>query len=615
MESSTKIRGHLQKLGKPSLREVPGSVEWPGETLYNTSPNMESLDTLLRSAKAWSERLRKVTVPAALEERVRLAPFLETLLNIERRINEGNRAPVRIALFGPTGAGKSKIFNSLIGENLSPSSYRRPWTHRPVYYLHKCRTDFLPSLRGEVCLHERPGWEDRILIDAPDFDSVEAENRALADQIYLEADAYIFVADVHKYADASTWSYLERIRSEGKACSFVLNKVHRQEVSKSDGPLKDFRRMLQNSFQPDPLPGPLVVIADQPQGDEELLPRDDPGLKELRDELERLYHPGTDGETSLLVDSFRIDLERLLLEWDRFSGPLREYRSGIERLSGEVDAAYERGAEELRTTLQGELDPSLKNEVYREMLRRIERIDVLRYPRKLLALPAIGLKNVFGRFWTKFRARSPTPDEEDDPREALNLAALEDKFLDLCESARKALQSEPACPGLLNEETYQSLRLEHAAVKDRYQVSSAEFRAWAAQRAKTTASTLTTEHKVKFILSQVIYNTVVIGLQVKTAGTLTLTEVFADGILSPLVAKAVGMAVSSEQVLEFEKEAREEHSRRLVEILKEGRDRFTHYLSRRARELEGVDQLAPELEDLRSSRELLVECFTRGESQ
>ena len=39
----------------------------------------------------------------------------------------------------------------------------------------------------------------------------------------------------------------------------------------------------------------------------------------------------------------------------------------------------------------------------------------------------------------------------------------------------------------------------------------------------------------KFILSQIIYNTVVIGVQVKTAGTLTLTEMFTDGILMTAV--------------------------------------------------------------------------------
>jgi len=575
---------------------------------------MDTLESLLNAVESWRQRLALVVLPPGLRQRIDTEPVLETLFNIHRRISEGSRAPVRIALFGPTGAGKSKIFNSLTGEAISPSSFRRPCTHRPVYYLHRSRSDLLQGLRGEVRQHDREGWEDRILIDAPDFDSVEAENRALAARIYLESDTYIFVADVHKYADASTWSYLERIRTEGKACSFVLNKVSGPEAGERGGPLADFRSRLEEAFRPAALPGPLVAILDQPQGDEDILPGDDPGLEVLRGELDWFLTPGPGGGASLLVDSFRIDLDRLLSEWDRFSGPLREYRAGIERLTRQLDVAFERSAAELRADLRAEVDPALKAQVYREMLRRIEKIDVLRYPRKLLALPVTGLRSLLGKFWPQLGSGQRSLEGESDPRDAMNLASLESRLLDLSEAVRRALRAEAACPGMLDDEAHHLLRFDHKDIKERYLASSAEFRTWVEGKARDMASTLTTEHKAKFILTQVIYNSVVIGLQLKTAGTLSLTEVFSDGILSPLVAKAVGMAVSSEQVQQFEEEARQEHSRRLVEVLREGRDRLAGYISTHSKGLEEIERLSPELENLRSSRERLVESFSRSKS-
>ncbi len=48
------------------------------------------------------------------------------LVNLRRRLRDGPHAPLRIAFFGPTGAGKSKLFSSLIERNVSGSGYQRP---------------------------------------------------------------------------------------------------------------------------------------------------------------------------------------------------------------------------------------------------------------------------------------------------------------------------------------------------------------------------------------------------------------------------------------------------------------------------------------------------------
>src|SRR5262249_41622489 len=139
-------------------------------------------------------------------------------------------------------------------------------------------------------------------------------------------------------------------------------------------------------------------------------------------------------------------------EWDSFAGPLRTYREGVERLRAEMEAAFQREATGLEKDLQAQVDPGLKGEVYREVLKRIERIDVLRYPRRLLSLPVTGLKAAVGKLWTKLRGEPPADGAlapARSPGEAVNLAALRLRSQALAESLRAAFRAEAACPGLL----------------------------------------------------------------------------------------------------------------------------------------------------------------------
>ena len=77
------------------------------------------------------------------------------------------------------------------------------------------------------------------------------------------------------------------------------------------------------------------------------------------------------------------------------------------------------------------------------------------------------------------------------------------------------------------------------------------------------------KHRARFIISQVIFNTVVIGIQLKTAGALSVGELLADGVLSPAVAKLSGMAISADEVRRFQERARREFQQRVEEIVTE----------------------------------------------
>ena len=70
------------------------------------------------------------------------------------------------------------------------------------------------------------GLEGLVLLDLPDFDSVEAAHRLEVDRIVELVDVLLWVVEPQKYADASLHDgYLRRLATHGDAMALVLNQA------------------------------------------------------------------------------------------------------------------------------------------------------------------------------------------------------------------------------------------------------------------------------------------------------------------------------------------------------------------------------------------------------
>lgn len=151
-------------------------------------------------------------------------------------------APVLMVVGGSTGAGKSTILNSLVGTEVSPAGVLRPTTRAPVLACHPDDVRWFEDLRilpklvrttgasavsdGSLRLVPTTALQPGLaLLDSPDIDSVLAENRALANQLFAAADAWLFVTTAARYADAVPWEFLRGARDRGTSLSIVLNRV------------------------------------------------------------------------------------------------------------------------------------------------------------------------------------------------------------------------------------------------------------------------------------------------------------------------------------------------------------------------------------------------------
>ncbi|MEM7235518.1 MAG: hypothetical protein AAF517_25320, partial [Planctomycetota bacterium] len=130
----------------------------------------------------------------------------------------------------------------------------------------------------------------------------------------------------------------------------------------------------------------------------------------------------------------------------------------------------------------------------------------------------------------------------------------------------------------LSGSKFRELRFDHDELLSEYLKRYTKFQEWAAEEAKKAAESLSSGGKVKFVLSQILFNSALVSVQFATGGAFTVFELAFDGAVSPYIAKAVGIAVTAEHVREFEAKVHEEHAKILDGIIELSRTRFDDFL-------------------------------------
>ena len=146
-----------------------------------------------------------------------------------------------VALAGATGSGKSSLFNTIVGAEVSTVGAKRPTTSKPTAAVWgtESATELLDWLtvgrrhRVEPRASETPGdqpgsLEGLVLLDLPDFDSRILEHRREADMILALVDVFVWVTDPQKYADALLHDdYLAALSTHDAVTVVVLNQSDR----------------------------------------------------------------------------------------------------------------------------------------------------------------------------------------------------------------------------------------------------------------------------------------------------------------------------------------------------------------------------------------------------
>lgn len=158
-----------------------------------------------------------------------------------------------VVLAGPTGVGKSSLFNAILDADLATVGVTRPTTSRPTAAVVSSEPvgELMTHLGlggwHNVAVSRHPQLESLVLVDLPDHDSVVTAHRERAAEVVAVADRLLWVVDPEKYADASVHEdLLAPLREHAGVLTVVLNRSDRvatDEVAEIAG---DLRRLLRD---------------------------------------------------------------------------------------------------------------------------------------------------------------------------------------------------------------------------------------------------------------------------------------------------------------------------------------------------------------------------------
>ncbi len=214
-------------------------------------------------------------------------------------------APLLAVVGGSTGAGKSTLVNSLVGEQVSAPGVLRPTTRSPVLVHHPddahwfAEARVLPELARTTGAPEQPAADpdrepsrslhlvasDRLppglaVLDAPDIDSVEERNRVLAGQLLAAADLWLFVTSAARYADQVPWEFLRTAAERSTAVAVVLDRTPPEAAAEVG---TDLARLLSSRGLGE---SPLFTVPEAEVDGQGLLPED--AVAPIRDWLSAL---------------------------------------------------------------------------------------------------------------------------------------------------------------------------------------------------------------------------------------------------------------------------------------------------------------------------------------
>lgn len=300
-------------------------------------------------------------VPGAVDVRATRAEIVDQLSDyvIPRLVQL--EAPLLAVVGGSTGAGKSTLVNSLVGEQVTESGVLRPTTRSPVLVHHPADAEWfqpdriLPELpRTHAVTNDVHALRlaastgvprGLAILDAPDIDSIDQGNRELAAQLLAAADLWLFVTSAARYADQVPWDYLGKAAERSTSVAVVLDRTHDDAVVEVRGHLA---RMMTSRGLSD---SPLFTVPESAVGEDGLLPREAvaPIIGWLRD-----LAADPEGRAAVVFGTLDGAVRHNVMRSHAVADSLQDQRLTARRLHDDVTGVFTEAADALgRVTSDG----------------------------------------------------------------------------------------------------------------------------------------------------------------------------------------------------------------------------------------------------------------------
>lgn len=444
--------------------------------------------------------------------------------------------PLILCFMGGTGTGKSTLFNSVVDRTISEVGARRPFTFNAVILVDESWLETLKTcpflsqnMDAKIVANSEMHPYHEVVIDTPDYDSIQLSNKRIAEDYFIIADLMVFVTSQEKYADLAGRRITEMARDWNKQTIFIMNKVV------SETAYKDFADMLSaNGFSQVPLRVERVEPA----------PQFIPGLRE-RDGFAEVFAP-------LDLDQLEItkkrELERLK---DRTVESIQTFQSSLEGHVRRVDSAVLRIRDiqkSVSSEMEAQLDALVTEDVQAKIQQRLQgllrKYDVLFVPRMMVRNAILGvfgsISRIFGNSYTD-TAQSTEKDirneDLEQARSAVRLRPLESAIADLNLRIARLLSSDRSLQDLRSAAQTGVPRLGTIEIRELYDNAFPGIEHLLEEEFNRFKDGLSRKDELKLYSSYTAWALFIITAEIVMGGGFTLLDALLNTVIVPFIPK------------------------------------------------------------------------------
>lgn len=455
-----------------------------------------------------------------------------------------------VVFLGGTGTGKSTLFNALCGKTLSATGVERPKTRGPLAYVHRPGAspewEFpFPGLQivyqdpeeseaaprggepGELLVmsHEREDWSHLAIVDTPDVDSLEAENREITEDVTLLADALVFVTSQEKYADEVPFRFLLKVLREQRPSFLLVNKaLEGFDTEEVIGALSDQGVQLPKEHIwsiPFMGPEPNQRISE------------DPGFLNFRDHLIKSLSKENLNEMQKSLRNLRAkDLDHII---GRFLDVMSQELEASRRWGKNLEELYQEASQGLIHEEKERFIKKSKEYLKKEIRVLFRRYDVLARPRfivkSLLTMPfrLLGFRGAPDR---KIRETELLKVREKMDREPV-IRAVEQFRIKVLETLTSVDESSPLFRRIRDPE----VTLSREAVAAHLLEEQKKLEHWLENTFEELAKNLPKSKRWGIYSTSILWGILILSLEVAIGGGFTILDAALDSALAPFVTK------------------------------------------------------------------------------
>jgi energy-coupling factor transporter ATP-binding protein EcfA2 len=480
-------------------------------------------------------------IPLRFDDRLKAHAALEAKRFEAERLSKayawkcglGDGFPLIVCLVGGTGTGKSTLFNSLAGRKISEVGTRRPHTLRAVVLAHQdvlerlADCPFLDSANGKEAVivpHGNPETAGPILVDTPDFDSVELANRRIADDFFIVSDVMTLVTSQEKYGDLAGHQMSLRAKSWNKSILFVMNKVA------SDTAFQDFRNTLQaQGFQSEP----IRVERIQPPPD--LIP----DFRERPEFAELLWSQRSEEIRRAELQNLR---RQTLAGLQDLRATATEQFQRIEAINEKIQALLGPITREMDAQLHAIVTEDMEAQIRERLQKLLRKYDILFVPRMMVRN---AVKKVFFAIFGTLGSQPQEAVEEKDFREedfkatraTVRLNPLESAVTQFNLKLAELLSSDPGWEDLRMVARDDVPRWDSQEIQRRYDEAFPGIEHLLEMEFEKIRQGLSFADEVKLYGSYTLWALLLITAEIAVGGGISFIDVFLNTVIVPFIPK------------------------------------------------------------------------------